>query len=218
MDQLQIGSTTKSSDDESTDAAETIDADAGGRVLGHALKISVARGSPDERQVKSGRCWPAVVEMAERQAAAMSRWSMEQFWKRVPLWGDWVVAIVVAIVVLNLNITTAGDPLSGVGLSAGPSSAGITEGGRTAFYAALIVGGVVLVAAGLLMTARHEVDGALLARTFSLVALAGVLGLLLDYRDGPVSTVQLIVYLLLFLGVVRLARVVSIAGRRQALD
>ena len=42
--------------------------------------------------------------------------------------------------------------------------------------------------------------------------LAGVLGLLLDYRDGPVRTVQLFVYLMLALGIVRLARVAALAS------
>ena len=133
---------------------------------------------------------------------------MEQFWNRVPAWADWIVAIVVAVAVFNVNITSAGDPLSGVGLSAGPRSAGITEAGRTTFYAALILGGVVLAAAGLVIADRRGPNGGLLARTFSLVALAGLLGLLLDCRDGPVRTVQLAVYVLLFLGIVRLARIV----------
>lgn len=140
---------------------------------------------------------------------------MANLWNRIPLWADWVVASVAAVVVLNLNVTTAGDPLSGVGLSAGATSAGITEGARSTFYGALVVGAVVLTAAGLIISTigrQWRTAGGLLTRTFAGVALAGVLGLLLDYRDGPVRTVQLFVYLMLGLGIVRLARVAALAS------
>ena len=129
---------------------------------------------------------------------------MASLWNRIPIWVDWVVAAIAAIVVLNVNVTAAGDPLSGVGLSA-----------RAIFYGALVVGGVLLVATGLIISTfdrRSRAMGGLLTRTFSGMALAGVLGLLLDYRDGPVRTVQLFVYLMLALGIVRLARVASLAS------
>lgn len=144
---------------------------------------------------------------------------MATLWNRIPAWADWVVAAIAAIVVLNVNVnvnvTTAGDPLSGFGLSAGATSAGITEGARSTFYGALVVGGVLLMATGLIMSTsdRHwRAVGGLLTRTFAGVSLAGVLGLLLDYRDGPVRTVQLFVYLMLALGIVRLARVAALAS------
>jgi hypothetical protein len=139
---------------------------------------------------------------------------MASYWNRIPVWADWVVASIAAVVVLNLNITAVGDPLSGVGLSAGPTSPGITEGARATFYGALTVGGVVLMATGLAVATSARSNrqlGGLLARTFAGVALAGLLGLLLDYRDGPVRTVQLVVYLLLGLGIVRSARIIALA-------
>jgi hypothetical protein len=55
---------------------------------------------------------------------------MASLWNRLPIWVDWIAAVVVAIVLLNLNVTAAGDPLSGAGLSAGPASPGIIEGAR----------------------------------------------------------------------------------------
>ncbi len=146
---------------------------------------------------------------------------MASLWNRIPVWSDWVVASIAAIVVLNVNVTTAGDPLSGVGLSAGATSAGITEGARAAFYGALAVSAVVLTATGLLIATsgrRWRTVGGLLTRTFSGVALAGVLGLLLDHRDGPVRTVHLFVYLMLGLGIVRLARVAALANDDAPLD
>ncbi len=146
---------------------------------------------------------------------------MATLWSRIPAWADWVVAAIAAIVVLNINVTTAGDPLSGVGLSAGATSVGITEGARSTFYGALVVGGVLLTATGLIISTsdrRWRMVGGLLTRTFAGVSLAGVLGLLLDYRDGPVRTVQLFVYLMLALGVVRLARVAALATSDAPLD
>jgi hypothetical protein len=146
---------------------------------------------------------------------------MAAVWNRIPMWVDWVVAAIAAIVVLNVNVTTAGDPLSGVGLGAGAASAGITEGARSTFYGALVVCGVLLAATGLIISTsglQWRTMGGLLTRTFSGVALAGVLGLLLDYRDGPVRTVQLFVYLMLALGIVRLTRVAALATGDAPLD
>ena len=146
---------------------------------------------------------------------------MDAFWNRIPQWVDWIVATIAAIVILNVNITTAGDPLSGVGLSAGATSAGITEGARATFYGALAVSASVLAATGLIITTsgrQWRTMGGLLTRTFGGVALAGVLGLLLDYRDGPVRTVQLFVYLMLALGFVRLARVAALASAEEPLN
>lgn len=144
---------------------------------------------------------------------ASHRWHcshMATLWDRIPTWADWVLSLIVAIVVFNLNVTEQGDPLSGVGLSAGPTSAGITEGARATFYGSLAVGGVLLAAAGLIIAMSHrgaQSVGKLLSRTYGGVALAGLAGLLLDYRDGPVRIVQLVVYLMLFLGIVRFARI-----------
>lgn len=73
---------------------------------------------------------------------------------------------------------------------------------------------MLLTATGLIISTsdrQWRTVGGFLTRTFAGVALAGVLGLLLDYRDGPVRTVQLFVYLMLALGIVRLARVAALA-------
>lgn len=124
---------------------------------------------------------------------------MAPIWNRIPMWGDWIAAIIAAVVVLNVNVTSAGDPLSG-----------LADGVRSTLYATLVVGGLVLAAAGLIMSARSSGGtpiGGLLVRTYSCVAGAGLLGLLLDYRDGPVRTVQLVVYVMVTIGALRLARV-----------
>ncbi len=138
---------------------------------------------------------------------------MATFWRRLPIWADWVVASIAAVVVYNVNVTKAGAPLSGP--RPGPTPFGITEGGRTAFYGSLVVGALVLVAAGLVVVAmngrRNRVLGGLVVRTYAGVAFAGLLGLLLDYRNGPVSTVHSFVYLMLSLGIFRLARIGALA-------
>jgi len=138
---------------------------------------------------------------------------MATFWRRLPIWTDWVVALIAAVVIYNVNVTKAGAPLSGV--RPGPTPFGITEGGRIAFYGSLVVGALVLAAAGLVIVTmngrRSRAVGGLMVRTYAGVAFAGLLGLLLDYRNGPVSTVHSFVYLMLSLGILRLARIGSLA-------
>jgi uncharacterized membrane protein len=79
----------------------------------------------------------------------------------------------------------------------------------------LIIGGLLLTAVGialLIIEGRGQQVSRLLVSTYPWIALAGVLGLLLDYRDGPVRTVQLVVYLTLAVGIIRLARITSLAS------
>lgn len=129
---------------------------------------------------------------------------------RVPAWADWVVAIVAAIVVFNLNVTSAGDPLSGIrGVTDVPRRPGISESGRMLFYLAIAVAGATLAAGTLVVVvlgrglAAHAVPA---LRSFGLLAAAGAAGLLLDYTDGPVRLVQLFVYVALILAVLRFIR------------
>lgn len=143
------------------------------------------------------------------------------FMKRIPVIVDWVVAVVVAIVIYNVHVTSAGAPLSGAGLSAGPTSAGITEAGRTTFYGALMITGAVIASVGLLLTAmkseRHA-EGALLSRSFAALFLVGGAGLLLDYRDGPVSWMHLAVYTIVVLALLRFVRVWVMLSESKAID
>lgn len=132
---------------------------------------------------------------------------MSNIWNRIPTWADWIVALVVAVGLLNINITAAGDPLSG----AGPQN-GMSDAARATFYGALMLGGLIVCAAGLAIAAlgsERTASGQLLARTFAFVALAGTAGLLLDQRDGPVRLVQLIAYTAVALGALRLARLTT---------
>ena len=141
--------------------------------------------------------------------------------KRIPVVADWVVAVMVAIVIYNLHVTSAGAPLSGAGLSAGPASAGITEAGRTRFYGALMITGAVIASIGLLLTAmkseRHA-EGALLSRSFAALCLVGGAGLLLDFRDGPVSWMQLAVYTIVVQAFLRFIRVSMMLNGSTTID
>lgn len=136
---------------------------------------------------------------------------MASLWDRIPAWADWVAALAVAAIVLNLNVTDQGDPLSSVGLSAGPTTAGVTEGAKTIFYGAMLISGVVLASVALAAAIAGVATAltGLVVRTYGGVALAGAAGLLLDYRDGPVRTVHLFVYVMLAVGIIRFARVAS---------
>ena len=138
---------------------------------------------------------------------------MSKLWSRLPTWSDWIIALATAIVVVNLNVTKAGDPLSSAG------EEGISDLARTVFYSSLMLGGLIVCALGLAISAAgagHAPTGGLLARTFAWVALAGTAGLLLDYRDGPVATVQLAAYVAVALGGLRLARIIGSVERDPA--
>ena len=135
---------------------------------------------------------------------------MATLWTRIPNWVDWLIALLAAIIVVNLNVTKAGDPLSSAGAE------GISDLARTVFYSALLLGGLIVCALGVTISAfgsERSPTGDLLARTFAWVALAGTAGLLLDYRDGPVATVQLGAYVAVALSVVRLARIIGSDNR-----
>lgn len=130
--------------------------------------------------------------------------SMSTRW-RIPYWCEWVIALAGAVTLLNINVTSAGDPLSGS--RAGLSSPGITDSGRIAFYAALAMVGAVLAGAFVVaafVSPVHRRAAALGIRTFAVVTLAGIAGLLFDYRDGPVRLVELLAYFAVVLGTVRL--------------
>lgn len=146
---------------------------------------------------------------------------MSSLVKRIPVIADWVVAFALAIVIYSVQVTSAGAPLSGVGLSAGPTSAGITEAGRTTFYGALMITGAVIAGIGLLLTAmkseRHA-EGALLSRSFAALCLVGGAGLLLDYRDGPVSWMHLAVYTIVVLALLRFVRVSVMLSGSATID
>ncbi len=130
--------------------------------------------------------------------------------KRVPVGWDWLLAAFLGIVIYNLNVTSQGAPLNGVGGAPGPASAGITDGARTAFYVALAVTGAVLTVGGFALIVaerRWRSAGALASRSFAGLTAVGLAGLLLDYRDGPVSWLHLAVYVLMVLGLIRFVRV-----------
>lgn len=142
-----------------------------------------------------------MIAMAERR---LVHWVED-----IPWWVDWLVAMVGGIVVLNLNVTSVGDPLSGIRGGGAARVPGISEAARTSFYVAITTAGAVLAAGALVVAALRPgiVAQALLAlRAFGFLAAAGIAGLLFDYQDGPVRTVQLVVYVALILASIRFTR------------
>ncbi len=66
---------------------------------------------------------------------------------------------------------------------------------------------------------RGSVSHAVLAfRAFGLLAASGTAGLLLDYTDGPIRTVQLIVYVSLILASLRFVRLAFAVAALQPAD
>jgi len=121
--------------------------------------------------------------------------------RNTPPWADWLTALVAAVVVLNLNVTHQGDPLSGM-----------TESTRIVFYAVLAIIGAIAVGfsvlAALLAPGTADISRRA-AIAFSFVSFSGLAGILLDQRNGPVSTVQLLAYVALFMGLIRFARLIA---------
>jgi hypothetical protein len=168
------------------------------------MLIRWSKGRVAERpdQVGQARDMASSCAMAESRRVGMI--------DKVPSWVDWLAAVIIGVAVFNLNVTSAGDPLSGVrGMTDGPSPAGISETARTTFYAAITVGGSALAAGALIMVelGRGLGNQAVLAiRAFGLLAAAGIAGLLLDYTDGPIRTVEFVVYVSLVLASIRFLR------------
>lgn len=87
-----------------------------------------------------------------------------------------MLAAFLGIVIYNLNVTSQGAPLNGVGGAPGPASAGITDGARTAFYVALAVTGAVLTVGGFALIVaerRWRSAGALASRSFAGLTAVG---------------------------------------------
>jgi hypothetical protein len=131
--------------------------------------------------------------------------------RRISPLADWAIALVAGVAIYVVHVTKVGSPL--VGLSTGPTTPGISQEAKTTFYGALVVAGAVFAAVGFVITAlapRTKEVGALVARSFGGLMLAGIAGLLLDYKDGPVDSVHLLVYVVLVLSVVRFVRIAAI--------
>lgn len=109
---------------------------------------------------------------------------MPKLWRNHPGL-DLVVAGALAVVALNVHVSTRGDALSSM-----------DRGDRRIFYAVLAVVAVVLLAAAL---GRGAPGSRWCAGCLGFAVLTAATGLLLDVQDGPVRTVQLVVLLGLFL-------------------
>ena len=113
---------------------------------------------------------------------------------RVHPWLDLPIAASVAVVMLNVHVTGAGDALSSLERSE-----------RRGFYALLAALAVVLLAATLSrpFPAARWCHGCL-----AFAAAGGLAATLLDVQDGPVRTVQLVILVGLFLAVTATLRLI----------
>ena len=79
----------------------------------------------------------------------------------------------------------------------------------------MIAGIGLLIAA---MKSERHAEGALLLRSFAALCLVGGAGLLLDYRDGPVSWMHLAVYTIIVLALLRFVRVSMMLSESTTID
>jgi hypothetical protein len=118
---------------------------------------------------------------------------MSHLWRDHP-WLDLPIAASLAVVMLNVHVTGAGDALSSLERSE-----------RRGFYALLAVLAAVLLAATL---SRHFPAARWCRGCLAFAAASGLAATLLDVQDGPVRTVQLVVLLGLFLAVTATLRLI----------
>ncbi|MEA2826730.1 MAG: hypothetical protein QOG43_1169 [Actinomycetota bacterium] len=109
-------------------------------------------------------------------------------------WFDLSIAAVLAVVMVNLHVSTAGPALSS-----------LERGDRRGFYGLLAVLAVVLLASTL---GRDDAARRWCRGCLGFGAAAGMAGLLLDVQDGPVATVQLVALFGLFLAATAAVRLI----------
>lgn len=115
------------------------------------------------------------------------------FWRDRP-WLDLPIAGFLAVVMINLHVSTAGDALGS-----------LERGDRRGFYALLAVLAVVLLASTL---TRDDPTGRWCRGGLGFAAAGGMAGMLLDVQDGPVATVQLVVLIGFFLAAAATIRLI----------
>lgn len=122
-------------------------------------------------------------------------------------------AFAASVVLLNVNVTRAGDPLSSI---YAVEREGITPTAKTALYATLAVIGAIVASTGVLaslLTSTARTAARHTATAFALLSLSGIAGLALDVRDGPVRLVQHFAYFAVVLAAATFARLVHAAGQ-----
>ena len=109
-------------------------------------------------------------------------------------WLDLSIASILAVVMINLHVSTAGSALSS-----------LERGDRRGFYALLAILAVVLLASTL---RPDDTTGRWSRGCLGFAAAGGMAGMLLDVQDGPVATVQLVVLIGFFLAAAATIRLI----------
>jgi hypothetical protein len=110
-------------------------------------------------------------------------------------WFDVPIAATLAVIMINLHVSSAGDALSS-----------LERSDRRGFYALVAVLSVVMLAGtlGRALPAARWCQGCL-----GLAATASLTGILLDVQDGPVRSVQLFVLFGVFLAAAATVRLIK---------
>lgn len=115
--------------------------------------------------------------------------------EQVRAWIERLGAVVIGAALLNVNVTDRGDPLTAISTESKP-----------VLYAVLALVGVAVALWSASQAVRDDVQVPRfrsLASSMAFLAASGVAGLGLDYQDGPVRMVQLIVYVMVALAAIR---------------
>ncbi len=127
---------------------------------------------------------------------------MRTLWRDHP-WLDLAAAVVLALVVFNVHVSTTGDALSSLGRAE-----------RRGFYAVVAVLAVIMLAATF---ARNSRIARWCRGCLGFAVASGLAAMLLDVQDGPVRTVQLALLLGLFLGAMASVRFIAYSDGEPAL-
>lgn len=123
---------------------------------------------------------------------------------RATKWAERLGAVVLGVVLLNVNVTEAGDVLSSITQSDDAVRAGITPEAKSVLYAVIALVATCLAVWSTSQALRGDVrQFRSLGSAAALLAAAGIAALALDHRDGPVRTVQLVVYVMFCLTAIR---------------
>jgi hypothetical protein len=122
--------------------------------------------------------------------------AVRRLWLSRSPWVDWVAALPLAVIVLNLHVATKGDALSAM-----------ERPDRRIAYGAILLAQLGLLLAVVLRRSASAARGVTL--TAAVGGAASLAALLFDVQDGPVRTVQLFFLLGLFAACVAVIRLIS---------
>lgn len=114
-----------------------------------------------------------------------------------------VISLVLALIVFNVHVSTAGDALWSLG-----------RPDRHLLYLAILLASIVLMSATIVLNAVHPLEqSARITSSLAVLALVSIFSVLLDVQDGPVRTIQLLFLWSLFGGIIAVGRLARASHR-----